>query len=114
MVDYRVEFTKWWTTEFKTIKFPHQGTVFDYFIDPETKKFEPWSKKTEKFELDPDMPLQVNIFTLIFIKNNNIKKTRLKVATKRASPVSAKALPLRHLGPCNGHQKHGMALSKDM
>ncbi len=48
-------------TEFKTIKFPNQGTVFDYYIDPESKKFEPWSKKVEKFELDPDLPLQVCI-----------------------------------------------------
>lgn len=61
MVDYRVEFTKWWVTEFKTVKFPTQGTVFDYYIDPETHKFEPWTKKVAKFELDPEMPLQVNI-----------------------------------------------------
>ncbi|GCB69230.1 hypothetical protein scyTo_0001016 [Scyliorhinus torazame] len=58
LVDYRVEFSKWWTSEFKTIKFPSQGTVFDYYIDPETKKFEPWSKLIPKFDLDPDMPLQ--------------------------------------------------------
>ena len=61
LVDYRVEFTKWWVTEFKTIKFPAQGTVFDYYIDPETHKFEPWNKMVQKFELDPDMPLQVNL-----------------------------------------------------
>ncbi|XP_064623162.1 dynein beta chain, ciliary-like [Lineus longissimus] len=58
LIDYRVEFTKWWITEFKTIKFPHQGTVFDYFIDEESKKFEPWTKRIAKFELDPDLPLQ--------------------------------------------------------
>lgn len=59
LVDYRVEFSKWWVTEFKTIKFPSQGTVFDYCIDPDTKKFEPWSKMVPKFEMDPDIPLQV-------------------------------------------------------
>ncbi|XP_070581054.1 dynein beta chain, ciliary-like isoform X2 [Ptychodera flava] len=58
LVDYRVEFSKWWVTEFKTIKFPGHGTVFDYFIDSETHKFVPWSEKVPKFELDPDMPLQ--------------------------------------------------------
>ncbi|KAI7797195.1 putative dynein heavy chain 9, partial [Triplophysa rosa] len=58
LVDYRVEFSKWWVTEFKTIKFPAQGTVFDYYIDPETKKFEPWTKMIPKFEMDPDIPLQ--------------------------------------------------------
>ena len=57
LVDYRVEFTKWWQNDFKTIKFPSQGTVFDYFIDTETKKFEPWTKLLEKFEYDPDLPL---------------------------------------------------------
>ncbi|WAR03796.1 DYHC-like protein [Mya arenaria] len=58
LVDYRVEFTKWWITEFKTIKFPAQGTLFDYYIDNETHKFEPWTRMVQKFELDPDQPLQ--------------------------------------------------------
>ncbi|CAI9715298.1 Hypothetical predicted protein [Octopus vulgaris] len=58
LVDYRNEFSKWWITEFKSIKFPAQGTVFDYFIDSETKKFEHWSKKVNPFEFDPDIPLK--------------------------------------------------------
>jgi dynein heavy chain len=62
-VDHRVEFTKWWVTEFKTVKFPSQGTVFDYFVDSETKKFEPWSKRVIPFELDPELPLQVSFVT---------------------------------------------------
>lgn len=60
-MDHRAEFSKWWLTEFKTVKFPSQGTIFDYYIDPETKKFEPWSKLTPQFELDPEMPLQVSV-----------------------------------------------------
>jgi len=60
LVDYRVEFSRWWINEFKTIKFPSQGTVFDYYIDPDTKKFLPWTDKVPAFELDPDVPLQVN------------------------------------------------------
>ncbi|XP_048221904.1 LOW QUALITY PROTEIN: dynein axonemal heavy chain 9 [Perognathus longimembris pacificus] len=58
LVDYRAEFSKWWLTEFKTVKFPSQGTVFDYYIDPDTKKFEPWSKLIPLLEFDPEMPLQ--------------------------------------------------------
>ncbi|XP_032136134.1 dynein heavy chain 9, axonemal isoform X1 [Sapajus apella] len=58
LMDYRAEFSKWWLTEFKTVKFPSQGTIFDYYIDPETKKFEPWSKLIPRFEFDPEMPLQ--------------------------------------------------------
>ncbi|XP_060515880.1 dynein beta chain, ciliary [Cylas formicarius] len=56
--DYRVEFTKWWVNEFKTVKFPSVGTVFDYYIDDETKQFIPWTEKLGKFEMDHDTPLQ--------------------------------------------------------
>jgi len=74
LVDYRVEFTKWWTTEFKTIKFPAQGNVFDYYIDSETHKFEPWTKMVEKFNLDPDLPLQVSFYFVSgVVKITNIK-----------------------------------------
>lgn len=77
LVDYRVEFSKWWVTEFKTIKFPSAGTVFDYQIDRETKKFMPWTDTVPKFELDPEVPLQVmnhswmkfNIMSCLFITN---------------------------------------------
>lgn len=55
-----MEFSRWWVNEFKTIKFPSQGTIFDYYIDPDTKKFLPWTDKVPAFELDPDVPLQVH------------------------------------------------------
>ncbi|CAF0885207.1 unnamed protein product, partial [Didymodactylos carnosus] len=58
LTDHRLEFSKWWITEFKSIKFPIQGTVFDYYIESETKKFEPWTKLVPKFRLDPEIPLQ--------------------------------------------------------
>uniref|UniRef100_A0A8C9JNR1 Dynein axonemal heavy chain 17 n=1 Tax=Panthera tigris altaica TaxID=74533 RepID=A0A8C9JNR1_PANTA len=61
LVDYRVEFSKWWVNEFKTIKFPSQGTIFDYYVDPDTKKFLPWTEKVPSFELDPDVPLQASL-----------------------------------------------------
>ncbi|XP_025715360.1 dynein axonemal heavy chain 17 isoform X2 [Callorhinus ursinus] len=61
LVDYRVEFSKWWINEFKTIKFPSQGTIFDYYIDPDTKKFLPWTEKVPAFELDLDIPLQASL-----------------------------------------------------
>ncbi|KAJ0060498.1 hypothetical protein NL108_014189, partial [Boleophthalmus pectinirostris] len=58
LVDYRVEFSQWWVAQFKNVKFPSHGTVFDYYIHPESNKFEPWSKMVPKFEMDPEMPLQ--------------------------------------------------------
>jgi len=58
LVDWREEFSKWWVTEFKTVKFPSQGTVFDYFIRSEDKKFALWNEVVPKFEYDPELPLQ--------------------------------------------------------
>lgn len=49
----------------RAVKFPSQGTVFDYFIDPESKKFTPWNEKMVPFELEPDVPLQVCCSSLI-------------------------------------------------
>ena len=60
----RVEFSKWWQTEFKTVKFPSQGTIFDYCIDPVSKKFVPWSDSVPSFELDPDLPLSVRLISI--------------------------------------------------
>ncbi|XP_069945104.1 dynein beta chain, ciliary-like [Cherax quadricarinatus] len=57
-IDYRVEFSKWFQQEFRTVKFPGVGTVFDYFIERDTLRFAPWAEKIPKFELDPDTPLQ--------------------------------------------------------
>jgi dynein heavy chain, axonemal len=58
-IDYRVEFSKWWLNEYKTIKFPANVGVFDVYIDTETKQFTHWSERLPRFDLDPDLPLQV-------------------------------------------------------
>ncbi|XP_061501815.1 dynein beta chain, ciliary isoform X1 [Anopheles gambiae] len=58
LVDWRTEFHKWWINEFKAIRFPPGGTIFSYYIDPETKKFNPWTELVPSFELDTDIPLQ--------------------------------------------------------
>ncbi|KAJ1334726.1 hypothetical protein BSLG_007881 [Batrachochytrium salamandrivorans] len=58
MVDYRIEFSKWWNAEFKAVKFPPSGTVFDYFIDAESKRFIPWAENVPAYEFDSEMPLQ--------------------------------------------------------
>lgn len=59
LVDWRNEFSKWWVSEFKAVKFPSGSSIFGYFIDPETKKLLPWDEKVEKFDLDTELPLQV-------------------------------------------------------
>lgn len=40
--DYRREFSAWWKTTFKNVKFPSRDTVFDYFLDVPTGKFDLW------------------------------------------------------------------------
>ncbi|KAH7825191.1 dynein haevy chain 4, outer dynein arm beta [Monocercomonoides exilis] len=55
--DCRVEFNKWWRQEWKHIKFPDQGTVFDYYIEPETHKWVPWTQLVPEYVHDPDIPL---------------------------------------------------------
>ncbi|XP_035799351.2 dynein axonemal heavy chain 11 [Amphiprion ocellaris] len=56
--DYRVEFSQWWTKEMKTVKLPAQGTVFDYYLDHQTRRFLPWSDTVPPFEMDVCTPLQ--------------------------------------------------------
>ncbi|XP_067892376.1 dynein axonemal heavy chain 11 [Heterodontus francisci] len=58
LIDYRGKFSRWWTKEMRTIKFPSQGTVFDYYVDSDTKKLTPWTEKIPNFEMEPDAPLQ--------------------------------------------------------
>ena len=58
LVDYRIEFSKWWVNEFKQIKLPIEGTIFDYYVDNDTKKFMPWTDKITAFIYDSEKPLQ--------------------------------------------------------
>ncbi|XP_066519814.1 dynein axonemal heavy chain 11 isoform X2 [Hoplias malabaricus] len=59
LIDYRAEFSRWWCKEMRAVKFPSQGTVFDYYIDPNTKKFTPWNECIPSFEMEADVPLQM-------------------------------------------------------
>uniref|UniRef100_A0A8C5F0M4 Dynein axonemal heavy chain 11 n=1 Tax=Gopherus evgoodei TaxID=1825980 RepID=A0A8C5F0M4_9SAUR len=56
--NYQAEFSRWWLKEMKAVKFPSQGTIFDYYLDPKTRKFLPWTDKVPKFDMDPETPLQ--------------------------------------------------------
>uniref|UniRef100_A0A8C0VGP0 Dynein axonemal heavy chain 17 n=1 Tax=Cyanistes caeruleus TaxID=156563 RepID=A0A8C0VGP0_CYACU len=61
LVDHRQQFSKWWLSEFKAVKFPNQGTIFDYYIHPKTKTFNSWDERVPEFELDPEIPLQAAV-----------------------------------------------------
>ncbi|KAI5106110.1 dynein heavy chain 11, axonemal, partial [Silurus meridionalis] len=57
--DYRAEFSQWWTKEMRSIKLPAHGSVFDYYLDPQTRRFLPWTDKIPPFYTDAEKPLQV-------------------------------------------------------
>lgn len=48
----------------KTVKLPAQGTVFDYYLDPLSRRFLPWSDRVPTFNMEPDTPLQVRTVQL--------------------------------------------------
>ena len=54
----RAEFSKWWLNEFKTVRFPPNGNVFDFYVDSQACEMAPWVNLVPRFELDPDLPLQ--------------------------------------------------------
>ena len=57
--DSKAEFSKFFLTQFTLVKFPDNASVFDVFVDPTTAEFALWTEMVPKFELDPDIPLQV-------------------------------------------------------
>lgn len=59
-MDWRKEFSTFWIGEFQTVKFPEDGCIFDYFVHPKTKQFQHWNELIPKYDLDIEIPLQVN------------------------------------------------------
>ncbi|KAM9302491.1 LOW QUALITY PROTEIN: dynein axonemal heavy chain 11 [Morus bassanus] len=55
----QAEFSCWWLKKMKAVKFPSQGIVFNYYLDPQMRKFLPWVDKVPSPDVDPDAPLQV-------------------------------------------------------
>ena len=55
--DFRKVFSNWWKNEWKVIKFPSKGTIFDYYIEhvDGSAKIEEWSKKVQQVEFDSSM-----------------------------------------------------------
>ncbi|XP_035709844.1 dynein beta chain, ciliary [Folsomia candida] len=84
LLDHRVDFSKWFQNEFKFVKFPAGGTVFDFYIDMETKKFLPWTDLVPRFELDPELPLQA---ALVHTAETTRVKYFLDMLMARGHPV---------------------------
>lgn len=57
--EYKKHFDKWFKKQFKkTHKFPEADTVFDYYLNPVSKKFEKWSDLVKEYvhSEDRDLP----------------------------------------------------------
>ena len=54
-IDFKRNFSDWFRQNFKQYRIPPKGTVFDYFVimDPESPRFEEWTKKIEEIEYKP-------------------------------------------------------------
>ena len=51
-INNKKKFSDWWRQEYKDVKFPSRDTVFDYWLDPETNKFESWIKSPIFYSVD--------------------------------------------------------------
>jgi dynein heavy chain len=50
--DYRAEFSQMWRSERRNVTFPQQGTVFEYYVNPEKKEFQPWAEIAPAFQYE--------------------------------------------------------------
>ena len=99
--DYRMQFSQMWKSEWRSVVFPQQGTVFDYCINPDTKKFMPWSEIAPKFEYSPGQSVAS---TIIFVPETTRVNYISKLLLERNYPVmlaglagTGKSVLIRHL-----------------
>jgi len=85
--DMRQEFSDHWKLTFhmNSIKFPKEGTVFDYYVHPQTGKMTPWSSLVPAYEPTHDAYL----VTKAFIPTVDTVRTKflLDLLVSRQRPV---------------------------
>jgi dynein heavy chain len=52
--DNQTNFSEWWKSQFKQVRLPTRDTVFDYWLDPISNKFEPWRQNPSFHAVDFD------------------------------------------------------------
>ncbi|CAK4711321.1 unnamed protein product [Aphanomyces euteiches] len=64
--DYAAEFSTWWKNTWKDVKIvaSANNTVFDFWLDPETSKFNPWSKSPYFYTATYKSPDPINQITV--------------------------------------------------
>eukprot|EP00854_Cymbomonas_tetramitiformis_P002137 gene2137-2836_t len=55
VTDYRLQFSKWWVSEWKNVAYPEKGLVFDFYVDEKQIMMVPWSEKAEKTQKKADL-----------------------------------------------------------
>lgn len=55
-INYRKNFDKWWKQTW-TVKIPGKGTVYDYFVNPKTAKFQPWAELVTDVDYNSGTPM---------------------------------------------------------
>ncbi|XP_070583565.1 dynein axonemal heavy chain 11 isoform X3 [Erythrolamprus reginae] len=84
LYSYQAEFSQWWLKEMKSVKFPTHGTIFDYYLDPQTKRFFPWNDKISSFVMDPETPLQAE---LVHTSETTCLKYFVELLLENSKPV---------------------------
>ncbi|EQC33295.1 hypothetical protein SDRG_09276 [Saprolegnia diclina VS20] len=89
-VDYRKNFNELWNATFTAVKYPKEGTCFDYFYNIETNEFEHWSSRVPKYAPTPignaisDTPFSTIVISTI----DSVRLTRLvEILVNRQRPV---------------------------
>ncbi|KAG8139083.1 hypothetical protein E2320_001864 [Naja naja] len=84
LYSYQAEFSQWWLKEMKSVKFPSHGTIFDYYLDPKTKKFFSWNDKISSFVMDPETPFQAE---LVHTSETTCLKYFVELLLEKSKPV---------------------------
>jgi dynein heavy chain len=99
--DYRAEFSQMWRSEWRNVSFPQQGTVFDYYVNAEKKKFQPWTEIAPAFQYEKGRSVGS---TLVFAPETTRVNFFAKALLEGGHPVmltglagTGKSVLIRHL-----------------
>ena len=56
-INYRKNFDKWFKSTWTTVKIPGKGSVYDYFVNAKTQKFQPWAELVTDVDYDSSQPM---------------------------------------------------------
>lgn len=56
-INYRKNFDKWFKTTWTSVKIPGKGSVYDYFVNAKTQKFQPWAELVTDIDYDSSQPM---------------------------------------------------------